>query len=109
MDILPVPCLFIYALMIFVVNNSNVYQTNTSVHHMNTSQQNKLHAPTTRFSSIQRGRLLLICSNIQQTSTKYIFKFHNNVHIFKTILRSYLIKNAFYFIENFFLLVMIVN
>jgi len=31
-----------------------------------------------------------------------IFKFHNNLHIFKILLRDHLVKNAFYFIEEFF-------
>jgi len=45
LDILTVPCLYIYALMLFAVKNLNIYQTSTSVHSMNTRQQNKLHIP----------------------------------------------------------------
>jgi len=48
--------LLIYnALMLFAVTNLNMYQTNTSVHGMNTRQQNKLHIPSARLSSVQRG------------------------------------------------------
>ena len=32
LDILTVPCLYIYALMLFAVKNLNIYQTNSSVH-----------------------------------------------------------------------------
>jgi hypothetical protein len=53
--ILTVPCLYIYALMLFVVKNPNIYQINTSVHSRSTTQRNKLHVPSARFSSIQRG------------------------------------------------------
>jgi len=53
LDILTVPCLYIYALMLFAVKNLNIYQTNTSVHSMNTRQHNKLHLPLVRLSSIQ--------------------------------------------------------
>jgi hypothetical protein len=55
LDILTVPCLYIYTLMLFAVKNLNIYQTNSSVHGMNTRPQNKLHIPSVRLSSIQRG------------------------------------------------------
>ena len=55
MDILTVPCLYIYALMLFTVKNLNIYQTNTSGHGMNIRQQNKLHIRSVRLSSIQRS------------------------------------------------------
>jgi hypothetical protein len=34
LGILTVPCLYIYALMLFAVKNPHIYQTNTSVHGM---------------------------------------------------------------------------
>ena len=34
--------------MLFAVQNINVYQNNSSVHGMNTMQQNKLHVPSIR-------------------------------------------------------------
>jgi len=43
LDILTVPCVYIYGLMLFAVKNSYFYQTTSPVHGMNTSQQNKLH------------------------------------------------------------------
>ena len=38
LDILTVPCLYIYALMLFAVKNLNIYQTNSCVPGMNTQQ-----------------------------------------------------------------------
>ena len=53
-DILTVPCLYIYGLMLFAVKNLDIYQTNSSVH---TRQHNKLHKP-----SLNTERcLLFIC------------------------------------------------
>jgi len=54
LDILTVPCLYIYALMLFAVKNLNIYHINSSDHGVNTRQQNKLHIPSVRLSSIQR-------------------------------------------------------
>ena len=55
LDIFTVPCLYIFALMLFAVKNLNIHQTNSSVHGMNTAQHNKLHIPSVSLSSIQRG------------------------------------------------------
>jgi hypothetical protein len=55
MDILIVPCLYIYALILFAVKNRNIYPTSSSVHGTSTRQQNKLHIPLVRLSSMQRG------------------------------------------------------
>jgi hypothetical protein len=52
LDILTVPRLHIYVLMLFVVKNPKIYQTNTSVHGRNTRQQNELHVPSVRSSTI---------------------------------------------------------
>ena len=53
LDILTVLCLYIYALKLFAVKNLNIYQTNSSVHGINTRQQNNLHIPSVGLSSIQ--------------------------------------------------------
>ena len=101
LDILIVPCLYIDALMLFDAKNLNIYETNTSVHDVNTRQQNDLHKSLVRLSSIQRGVYYLSVEIFNQL-TQNIIKFHNNIHIFETLLRNYLVKNAFYSIEEFF-------
>jgi hypothetical protein len=56
LDIITVPCLYIYTLMLNALNNLNIFQTNSSVHCMKYSKlQNKLHIPSERLSSILRG------------------------------------------------------
>jgi hypothetical protein len=99
--ILTVPCLYIYVLMLFVIKNRKIYQTNTSVHGRNTRQQNKLHVPSVRSSTIQRAvyySSIKVFNHLPQN----ISELHNNVHIFKTMLRNYLVKNAFYSSDEFF-------
>jgi hypothetical protein len=100
LDILTVPCLYTYVLMLFAVKNLSIYQNNTSVHLMNTRQQNNLHIPSVRLSSIQRG-VYYPPLKISDQLTQNIFKFHYNKHIHKTLLREYLVKKAFYSIEQF--------
>jgi len=86
LDILTVPWLYIYALTLFAVKNLNIYQSNFSVHCVNTRQQNKLHIPLVRLSSIQRGvyySSVKIFSQLPQN----IFKYCNIIHAFKTVKR----------------------
>jgi len=86
--------------MLYAVSNLNIYQTNSFVLGMNTRQQNKLRIPLVRLSSIQRGvyySSVKIFNQLPQNIVKYC----NNVHTFKTLLRAYLVKNAFYSAEEF--------
>jgi hypothetical protein len=87
--------------MLFAVKNPHIYQTNASVHGMNRRQQNKPRVPLVRHYSMQRGvhySTIKIFNHLAQN----IFKFHINLHIFKILLRDHPVKNAFYFIEEFF-------
>jgi len=84
LDVLTVPCLYIYALMLFAVKNHNIYPTNSSVHGMNTRQQNKLHIPSVRLSSTQRGVCYSSVEIFDQLPHN-IFRYCNNIHTFKTL------------------------
>jgi hypothetical protein len=100
MGILTVPCLYIYAMMMFVVKNRNIYQTNNFIHNINTRQQEKLHVSSVRLSSIQRGvhySSIRIYNN--QPQSIYILK--DNVNIFKQRSKNFLISNAFYSIDEY--------
>jgi len=78
LDILTVPCLYIYASMLLAVKYLTIYQTNSSVHGVNTRQQNKLHIPLVRLSSIQRG-VYYSSVKIFNQLPQNIFKLHNNI------------------------------
>jgi hypothetical protein len=55
LDILTVPST--YARVMFVVGNPDIYQTNYTLHGINTMQKNKLHIPSVKLSAIQKGVL----------------------------------------------------
>jgi len=55
LEILPILSLYIYSLMLFVVDSLHYFQTNSSVHEINTRYENHLHIPSVRLSTIQRG------------------------------------------------------
>jgi hypothetical protein len=84
--------------MLFAVKNLNIYQTNPSVHGMNARQQYKLHTPLVRLSSVQRCVHYSPVKMFHQLPQN-TFKYCNNIHIFKTFLRDYIVKNS---IQEFF-------
>jgi len=92
--------LYIYVLMLFTVKDLSIYPANASVHGMNTRQQNKLHIPSVRLSSVHRG-VYYSSVKIFNQLPQNIFKYCKNIHTFKTLLRDYLVKNAFYSNEEF--------
>jgi hypothetical protein len=55
LGILPIPSVYIYSLLMFVVNNLDKFQLNNSVHGINTRNNEHLHRPVTHLSSCQRG------------------------------------------------------
>ena len=57
-DILNIPSLYIYSLMLFAVDNLHYFQTNSSVHNINTRYNNQLHVPSVTLSVIQMHYLL---------------------------------------------------
>jgi hypothetical protein len=55
LDILTLPCLYTYSFMLFVLKNMDNYQTNSSIHTINTRCKNQLHRPVVNLSSFQKG------------------------------------------------------
>jgi hypothetical protein len=55
LDLLPVPCEYIFSLTMFNVNNLDNFQTTSVVYGMNTRAKHQLHLPTVNLSSIKKG------------------------------------------------------
>jgi hypothetical protein len=55
LEILPLPCEYIFTLMNFVVNNQEHFQKNSALHSVDTRNRGRLHEPTTNLSSFQRS------------------------------------------------------
>jgi hypothetical protein len=54
LGILPTPSVYLYSLMMFVVNNLDKFQLNNSVHGIHTTNKEHLHRPVTHLSAYQR-------------------------------------------------------
>jgi hypothetical protein len=55
LDILYVPCLYIHTLMMFAIKNHGNFQTNSSIHGINTWNKLQLHRPAVYLTCIQKG------------------------------------------------------
>jgi hypothetical protein len=97
---LTVPSLYIYALMMFVVNNPDSFQSNSTIHCINMRQKTQLQLPTVKFSSIQRSVIytsLKIFNNLPPN----LLKHYTDGTAFRSELRKFLVMNAFYSIYEF--------
>jgi hypothetical protein len=100
LDILPIPTLYMHSLMLFVVNNMHYFQTNSSVHDINTRYTNQLHIPSIRLLAIQRA-ITYSAIKIFNRLLPRISRLKNDKLVFKSALRNYLLTHVFYSIEEF--------
>jgi hypothetical protein len=97
-DIIPVPCEYIFSLMMFIVNNLDNFQTYSVVHRVNTRDKYHLHRPTVNLSCIQK-RVLYSRSKIFNSLPTYILKLKQTKPKFKVSLREYIIADTFYSLD----------
>ena len=54
LEVLNIPSVYIYCLMLFAVDNLHYFQTNSSVQVINTTHNTQLHVPSVTLAAIQR-------------------------------------------------------
>jgi hypothetical protein len=59
LEILPLPCEYIFSLMNFAVNNQELLQTNSAIHSVNTRKKEHLYRPTANLSCFEKVCTLL--------------------------------------------------
>jgi hypothetical protein len=100
LDILPVPCQYIFSLMIFVMDNLGSFQTNLTVHGLNTRNKTQLHRPIANLSCFQKG-VSYVAVKIFNSLPSSISNLRNIKKQFKPALRRYLMTHCFYSINKF--------
>jgi hypothetical protein len=55
LQILPVPCQYIFSLMNFIVSNEENFQTNSSIHNIKIRNKHDLHRPNANLSCFQKS------------------------------------------------------
>lgn len=100
-NILTVPSLHIFSLMMFAVNNSDNFQANSSIHCINTKYKSQLHISLVKYYSIQHG-VTYSSIKIFNSLLASILKLQKDKLIFKSILRKYLLCTHFSLQRSFY-------
>jgi IS1 family transposase len=100
LEILHVPCQYIFSLMNFLVDNQENFQTNSSIHSINTSNKQHLHRPIASLSCPQKSTFYssIRIFNILPCNIKNL---KDEKAQFKAALRRYLNAHSFYSVDEF--------
>ena len=101
LEILTVPSQYIYSLMGFFIGNQEKFQTNSSVHNINTRNKHHLHRPVANLSCFQKGASysgIRIVNSLPRSITN----FKNEKTQFKVALRKFLNAHSSYCVDEFF-------
>jgi hypothetical protein len=102
LEILPVPCQYILSLLNFIINNQGIFQTNSSIHDINTRNRPYLHRPNANLSRFIKSMFysgIKIFNSLPPT-LKVV---KNDKAKLKTTLSKYLHTHSFYSVGNLFM------
>ena len=97
-QILPAPCQYILLLMNFVINNQEIFQTNSFIHNINTRKEHHLHRPNATLSCSKKKYILWWHKNFQQFAT-CVTILKNEKAKFQAALIKYLHTHTFYLVD----------
>jgi len=102
LEILPVPCQYILSLTNFIINNQEIFQTNSSIHNIITRKRHHLHRPNAILSCFQKSTFytgIKIFNSLPPNVT--VLKNDNSK--FKETLRKCIYTHSFYSVDEFFM------
>jgi hypothetical protein len=100
LEILPVSFQYILSLMLFIIDNSNNFQTGSEIHGLNTRSKNQLFIPVANLTSVQKG-MTYSGIKIYNSLPNSILNHQNDRKQFKNKLYRYLTNNSFYSVKEF--------
>ena len=101
LQILSLPSQYIFSLLVFVIKNRGLFESNSEIHDLNTRSNHNLHLPSTNLTLVQKG-VLYSGSKIYNHLSSNIKVLSNDSKLFKSILKSYLIEHTFYSLDEFY-------
>lgn len=99
LQILTLPCIYILEILIYIKNNLNLFLPNNYNHNYNTREGYNLMIPLHSLSKYEESPKYM--SIILYNKLPNRFKSITNLNTFKRDVKSYLIQNSFYSIEEF--------
>ena len=101
LQILTFPAQYIFSLFMFVIKYSEFFPSNYEIHDQDTHYNHNLHVPTTNLTLVQRGVLYsgIKIYNHLPTHIKSLLK---DPKQFKLKLKSFLLEQSLYSLEEFY-------
>jgi hypothetical protein len=99
LEILALPCEYIFSLINFTVNNQEHFQTNSAIHSANTRNKNQLCRPTVNlcFQKCAYYAVIKIVNSLPSSLTSLA----NKKAQFEVAFKRYLITHSFYSVDEF--------
>jgi len=101
MEILPFYSQFIFSLLFYVVDNKHLFTKNLEVHNHDTRSANSFHLPITNLTKYQKGVHFAGIKIFNHLPT-HIKCVANEIQVFKSALKRFLLSNSFYSTEECF-------
>jgi hypothetical protein len=101
MEILPLQSQFIISLLLFIVNNKDLFKSNSEIYGRNTRHNNYLHYPTCNLTVFQKG-VYYLGIKVFNSLPSSIRNLAHDVKHFKIVLKRFLLLNSFYSLEEYF-------
>ena len=108
LDVLPVSCQYILSLMIFVRDNQKNFQTNLSLHGLDTRNKNQLHLPISSHSCSQKGVSYSAMKIFNSLPNNIKNRRNDRVH-FNVVLCKYLTVINFVHLQNYLSIIQIIH
>ena len=97
---LSVPCQYTISLLNFIINNQEIFQTNSSIFHINARNKQHLHRPNANLPCFQKSTFYAGI-NIFNILPPRVTIVKNDKAEFETALRKYLNTHFFYSVNEF--------
>jgi len=91
---------YIFSLLLFVAENTDLYEMNSEIHNINTRFSSDLHTPTANLTTFQKGPFYFEIKVFNHLPAS-IKKTSHDINQFRSVLKSFLLINSFY-LEGYF-------
>jgi hypothetical protein len=101
MEVLPLPSLYIFLFLRFVIKNKDLFTTNNEFHNLCTRQHHTFHQPSVNLKKYLIG-VYYMGIKIFNSLPAYIKKEFTNSTKFVSLAKNFLCENSFYSLEEYF-------
>jgi len=91
----------IFFLLLFFAKNRDLYESNLEIHNINTTFSSDFHTPTANLTTFQKDPFYFGIKVLNHLPTS-IKNTSHDVNQFRSVLKSFLLINSFYSLEEYF-------